>query len=132
MPSIKSSVVQIVLRWDDSRMEGAVMWMAQSDVLEALILLHKAVADNLNLWLVRYGFQVRVQDRAFRVERLAVAIRACSIWVELLRDFILRLRRDVILVLEDQDLMFEKGIPDSFVLGIWKMLVSILSTIEDQ
>lgn len=113
-------------------MEGAVMWMAQSDVLEALILLHKAVADNLNLWLVRYGFQVRVQDRAFRVERLAVAIRACSIRVELLRDFILRLRRDVILVLEDQDLMFEKGIPDSFVLGIWKMLVSILSTIEDQ
>lgn len=132
MPSIKSSVVQIVLRWDDSRMEGAVMWMAQSDVLEALILLHKAVADNLNLWLVRYGFQVRVQDRAFRVERLAVAIRPCSIRVELLRDFILRLRRDVILVLEDQDLMFEKGIPDSFVLGIWKMLVSILSTIEDQ
>lgn len=128
MPSIKSSVVQIVLRWDDSRMEGAVMWMAQSDVLEALILLHKAVADNLNLWLVRYGFQVRVQDRAFRVERLAVAIRPCSIRVELLRDFILRLRRDVILVLEDQDLMFEKGIPDSFVLGIWKMLVSILST----
>lgn len=74
MPSIKSSVVQIVLRWDDSRMEGAVMWMAQSDVLEALIILHKAVADNLNLWLVRYGFQVRMQDRAFRVERLAVAI----------------------------------------------------------
>lgn len=128
MPSIKSSVVQIVLRWDDSRMEGAVMWMAQSDVLEALILLHKAVADNLNLWLVRYGFQVRVQDRAFRVERLAVAIRPCSIRVELLRDFILRLRRDVILVLEDQDLMFEKGIPDSFVLGIWKMLVSTPST----
>ena len=88
VPSVESSCVKIVFLGDSSLVEHLVVWMFQCNVLQSLIFLVESITNNLHLWLFRDGLEVRVEDGAFRIESLAVAI-AVSCWVEAASEFIL-------------------------------------------
>jgi hypothetical protein len=85
VPSIEAGEVQIILLGDDALVEGLVVRVLELDVLEALILGHETVADDLYLRLVRDGLQVRVQDTALSIQRLAMPI-AGSLRIEALSE----------------------------------------------
>lgn len=72
-------------------MEGAVVGVFELDVVEALVGVDEAVADDLDLRLVRHGFKVWVQDAAFGVEGLAVPVLRGG-GVEALGEFVLGFR----------------------------------------
>lgn len=99
-------------------MERAMMRMTQTEILQTLIRWDEAVADDLNLGLVRDGLEVRMQDGALRVDGLAVAVRGGSGRVEALRELVLRLGRRVGLVLYDEDLVGEEGVMEDSKVGI--------------
>lgn len=80
------------------------MWMLQRDVLEALEFGYRAIADDLYLWLVWDGLQIWVENGSFCIDSLAMAVRL-SLGVETLSEFELCSWREILLVLEDDDLV---------------------------
>lgn len=105
MPAVKAGEVVVVFLWDRIAVEGAVVGVFEVDVVEALVGVDDAVADDLDLWLVRHGFQVWVEDAAFGVEGLAVPVLRGG-GVEALGEFVLGSRGEVVLVFNDYDEMF--------------------------
>jgi hypothetical protein len=67
------------------------------------------------------SLEIRVQDGALRVERLAVAVRGRGGGVEALGELVLGLGRDVGLVLEDEDLVLEEGVADDGEVGVRRL-----------
>jgi hypothetical protein len=100
--------------------EGPVVRVAQTHVREALVRGHEAVADDLDLRLVRHRLEVRVQDGALRVDRLAVAVARGGSRVEALRELVLGLGRGVRLVLEDEHLVGEEGVAEDGEVGVYR------------
>jgi hypothetical protein len=76
VPAVEARVVAIVFGADGGVVEGAVVWVLQRNFLEALVLGDGPVADDLDFGLVGDCFEVRVQDRAFGIEGLAVPVAA--------------------------------------------------------
>lgn len=66
---------------------------------------------------MRDRLQIRVQDGPLGVERLAVAVRGCE-GIEALGELKLGARRDVALVLEDDNLVVEEGRADDVKVGV--------------
>ena len=95
VPPVEPGVAQVVLGGDGGLVEGPVVRVPQAEVLEALVGGDGAVADDLDLRLVRDRLEIRVQDGALGVERLAVAVRGLGGRVEALRQLVLRLGRGV-------------------------------------
>lgn len=58
MPAVKASKVIVIFLWDGIAVEGAVVGVFELDILEALVGVDKAVSDDLDLRLVRDGFEV--------------------------------------------------------------------------
>lgn len=127
VPPVEAGKVKVLLWRDDSRVKGLVMGMSQLDVLQTLVVLDEAIANDLDLGLMRDRLEVWVENGSLGVQRLAMTIRARSFGVESLGDLILRLGREVALVLEDKDLMGEQGLTDDVKVGICNMLVLVLS-----
>jgi hypothetical protein len=117
VPAVEAREGEVVLGRDARRVEGRVVRVAQRDVGQALVRGDEAVADDLDLGLVWDGLEVGVQDRALRVEGLAVAIAGGG-RVEEVREAELGGGGDVGLVLEDEDLVGEEGIADGLEGGI--------------
>jgi hypothetical protein len=118
VPAVEARVVAVVGFRDGGCVEGAVVWVAQADVGQAFVRGDEAVADNLDLGLVRDGLQVRVEDGPLGVEGCAVAVRGRR-GIEPVGELELRLWRDVELVLEDDDLVGEQGGADHVEVGVW-------------
>ena len=98
-------------------MEVAVVWVFQGDIVKPLIGDY-AVADDLNLGLVRNSFQIWVEDGSLSIERLAVSVGAYG-RIEALRDIELGFWSYMRLVLEDKDLMVEQSIADDLKVCIY-------------
>ena len=117
VPAVEAGVVKILLVGDDRGVESTVVGVAKLDVLEALILGDEAVANDLDLRLVRDGLQVGVQNGLLGIECLAVAVRVAG-RIKALGELELLLRRDVTLVGEDEDLVLEQGVADGVKVGV--------------
>lgn len=117
MPSVETSVVEIFGFRDYGFVEGLVMRVLELDVLEAFVLGHEAVSDDLNLRLVGDGLEVGVEDASLGIESLAVAVAGGS-WVEALGQFELGLWRHMGLVFEDEDLVLEESVMNHVEIGI--------------
>lgn len=104
-------------------MESPVVRVPKPDVFKALVFVYEAVADDLNLGLMRNRLQVGMQDGTFRVQSLSVAVRAGSFGVKSLGNVVLCVWGGMSLVLEHQDLMFEERIPYDAKVVIFKWLV---------
>ena len=91
--------------------------MLQGDIGQAFKRRDEAIADDLDLRLVRDRLQIWVEYGSLTVDRLAVSVGGCR-GIEALCDMELRLWSYVRLVLEDQDLMMEQGIADDVKVGI--------------
>lgn len=74
MPAVEARVVPVFGIANGLAVERLVVGVLEHDILQALKFGHGAVANDLNLGLVRNGLQVRVQNRALRVNGLAVSI----------------------------------------------------------
>ncbi len=109
MPAVKASKVIVIFLWDGIAVEGAVVGVFDLDILEALVGIDKAVSNDLDLRLVRDGFEVWMEDAAFGVEGLAVAVLRGG-GVEALGEFVLRFRGEMVLVLNHYNEVFIQGI----------------------
>ena len=74
VPAVEARVGEVVFRGDGVLVEFLVVRVHELDVGEALVRGDEAVADDLDFGLVGDGLQIRVQDAAFGVEGLAVAV----------------------------------------------------------
>ncbi len=74
MPTVETCKVEVLVLWNDSLMERAVMRMLERDVLQALVLWDEAVANYLHLRLVRDCLEIRMQNRSFCIEGLPMAV----------------------------------------------------------
>ena len=108
VPAVEARVVTVVGVRDGGCVEGAVVRVAELDVGQAFVRGDEAVADDLNLGLVRDGLEVRVEDGPLGVEGYAVAIGGRR-GIEPVGELELRLGRGVELVLEDYHLVGEEG-----------------------
>lgn len=117
MPPIEARVIQIIFRGDARSMEGLVMRMLQADVAQTFVFSNRAVADDLDLGLMRDGLQIRVEDAALGIEGLSVTVGGCR-RVESTDELVLGCWGDVLLILEDEDLVGEEGVTDRVEVGI--------------
>lgn len=62
VPSVEPSEIQVLLGRDGGSVERSVMRMSQLEILQALVLIHEAIADDLDLRLVRNSLEIRMQD----------------------------------------------------------------------
>jgi len=122
MPAVEAGEVKVVFGRNDRLVEGLVVRVLELNVLQALVLWHEAIANDLHLWLVWDRLQVWVQDAALSIEGLAVAV-ACGFGIKALGKLELGLGRDMSLVLEDDYLMSEESISDHIELGIIEVTV---------
>lgn len=67
MPAVEPSKVMIILLRDRVSMEGPVVRVFQLNVGQAFVRVDQSMADYLNLWLVRNGLQVWMEDASFAV-----------------------------------------------------------------
>jgi hypothetical protein len=74
MPAVKTGEVVVLFVRDGIAVEGAMVRVFELDVREALIGFYETVADDLDLWLMRDGLEIWVEDATLRVEGFAVAI----------------------------------------------------------
>ena len=75
---VEPGVVEILFLGDGLLVEFVVVRVDQFGVLQTFILRNEAITDDLNLRLVRDGLEIGVEDTAFCVEGLAVAVAASS------------------------------------------------------
>ena len=74
VPAVEARVGEVVLGGNGVLVEFLVVGVHEGDVGKAFVLGDVAVADDLDFRLVGDGFEVWVQDAAFGVESLAVAV----------------------------------------------------------
>lgn len=67
MPAEEARVVEVLGVGNVRLVELAVVRVAELDVLEAFVLLDEAVADDLDLGLVRNSLEIGVQDGSLGV-----------------------------------------------------------------
>ena len=118
MPAIEAGVVAIKIFWNRRGVECLVVRMAELDIVQTLMLGDEAVANDLNLGLVRDRLKVRVQNAALGVEGLAVAVRGGG-RVEATGQLELCLWRQALLVLEDNNLVRVECLLDDCKVGIY-------------
>ena len=106
MPAIEARMSQIVFFGDWVLVESLVVRVLELDVCKSLVLRNKAIADDLDLRLVRDSLEVGVQDTVFGVERLAMTV-AARCWVKSLRQLILSLGCATGLIFENDDGVLE-------------------------
>jgi hypothetical protein len=117
VPAIVARKIKIVLVWNLGLVESAVMWMAETDVLEAFIALDETVANDLDLRLVRNGLQVRVQNGTLGVQSLPMAVRGSG-GIKAVGEMELGLGSDMALVGKVENLVLEQGLSDDIKVGI--------------
>ena len=78
VPAVEARVGEVVLGGNGVLVEFLVVGVHEGDVGEAFVLGYVAVADDLHFGLVGDGFKVWVQDAAFGVKGLAVAVANCG------------------------------------------------------
>lgn len=125
MPAVKARVREIILFGDRVLVELLVVRVDELDIGETFVFGHEAVADDLHFRLVRYGFQIRVQDAAFGIECLAVAV-ADGGGVEPVGQFCLGFGRAGSLILEDDDVRFIESVADDGEVMVCDATVSIV------
>jgi hypothetical protein len=106
------------LSWDAGGVEGRMVRVAQRDVGQTFVFGNEAVADDLDLRLMRDCLEVGMQDGTLGVQSLAMAVAGRS-RVEEVGEAELGSRGDVALALEEQDLVREEGSADRLEVGAW-------------
>ena len=91
-------------------MKSPMVRVPKPNVLETLVFVYETVANDLNLRLMRDRLQVRMQDGAFRIQSLSVAVRAASLGVKPLGNLELCFWGRMSLVLKHKNLMLKKRI----------------------
>ena len=124
VPAVEVRVREVVLVGDGVLVELLVVGVDELDVGEAFVLGHEAVADDLHFGLVRDGLEIRVQDAAFGVEGLAVAV-ADGGWVEAMGQVELGFGGAGGLVLEDDYVGFVECVADDGEVMVCDASVSI-------
>ena len=104
MPSVEAREVNIVYLGNRVLVELLMMWVDQLNVLETLVRRNQTIADDLHLWLMWHGLQIRVENTTLGVERFSVAVTLGS-RIEALSELILGLWRQAGLILEDDDML---------------------------
>ena len=104
VPPVETRVAEVFAVGDGRLVELLVVRVHEFEVLQAFVLRHGAIADDLHLRLVRYRLQVRMQDASLCIERLAVPVSAGG-RVEAVGQFVLGLGRAVLLAFQDHHLM---------------------------
>ena len=119
VPAVEARVGEVVGGGDGGGVEGAVVGVAEGDVFQAFVGGDVAVADDLDLGLVGDGLEVGVQDAAGLGGEGGgpVAVRGRQ-GVEAVGELVLGARRQVGLVLKDEDLVLEEGGADDGKVGI--------------
>lgn len=74
VPTVESSVTEVVFRWNDGLVEGTVVRVLELGLSQAFVVVDGAVADELDLRLTRNGFQVGVQDGPLGLAGLVVSV----------------------------------------------------------
>ena len=89
MPTIETSVaLLLVLGGDTCFVEGGVGGVFQLHLVEALVIIHDAVTDELDLRYARNGLEVRVEDGFDFLSGLVVAVTiALTGWVKCLKAY---------------------------------------------
>jgi hypothetical protein len=67
MPTEETCYFKVFFIGDVRLMEFAVVRVFECNILQPFVLRNKAVANDLHLWLVWDGLEVRVEDGAFGV-----------------------------------------------------------------
>ncbi len=124
MPAVEARVCEVVLFGDGVLVELLVVRVHEGDVGEAFVLGDESVADDLDFGLVGDGLEVWVEDAAFGVEGLAVAV-ADGGGIEAVREVVLGFGGAGGLVLEDDDVLFVEGVADEGEFIVCGAFVSI-------
>ena len=111
MPAVEAGVGEVVLSGNGVLVELLVVRVDEGEVGEAFVFGDEAVADDLDFGLVGDGLEVWVQDAAFGVEGLAVAV-ADGGGIEAVREVVLGFGGAGGLVFEDDDVLFVEGVAD--------------------
>jgi len=109
VPAVEASMSQVVRLRDRVLVKGLVVGMLEPEVLQSFVVGYEAIADNLDFWLVRNGFQIRVENAALCVDGLAVTV-AFGGWVKAEGEFILSFWGAAGLVLQDHNLFLVEGV----------------------
>jgi len=89
--------------------KGLVVGMLELKVFQSFVVRYEAIADHLDFWLVRNGFQIRVEDAALCVDGLAVTV-ALGGWVKAEGEFILSFWGAIGIVFQDHNLFLVEGV----------------------
>ncbi len=89
VPSVESRKVKIILLRYNRFVKRFVVRMLERDVLQSFVLIVVAVSNDLNLWLVRDGLEIWVEDGTLGIQRLSVTIAAVTSWIKSFGEFIL-------------------------------------------
>ena len=105
--------------------EFFVVRVHEFDVLQSFVFGYEAVADDLDLGLMRYSLEIWMKDAAFCVEGFSVTI-ALSRGVESVSQFILSSRRTVCLVFEHDYMVSVQSLADEGEFVVCNKRISIL------
>ena len=111
VPAVEAGEIEVIFCWDGRPVEGLVVRMLECDVSETFILGHEAVADDLNLWLVRDSLEIGVEDGLLCIQGLAVAVRL-GFRVEAASQFCLSAGGDHALALDANDMVVVERFAD--------------------
>lgn len=131
MPAVEACMREIIFFGDRVLVKFLVVRVDELDVGETFVLGHEAVANDLHFGLVRYGLEIRVQDAAFGIESLAVAV-ADGGGVEAVGQFCLGFGRAGSLILEDDYVGFIECVADDGEVMVCNAVVSFVgATVMD-
>ena len=123
MPAVESGKVMIVLLRDRVSMKGPVVRMFQLDVHQAFVRVNQPVSNDLDLWLVRNGLQVWVEDAPFAVLGFSMAVGGGG-RVEALGEGVLGFGGEVELVFDDEDEVFVERVVEGVERGVYRVLLA--------
>lgn len=116
VPAVEAGVLAVVLLGDAVPVEGLVVRVAELEVHQSFVAGDESVSDDLHLRLARNRLQVRMQDAALRVECRAMSV-CLGLRVEAARYLVLRLCRQVLFALHDDDAVPVEGIVEKGEIG---------------
>ena len=67
VPAVEAGVREIIFFGDEVLVKCLMVRVLELDVVQSFVLWHEAVADYLDLWLMRNSFEIGVEDAPFGV-----------------------------------------------------------------
>jgi hypothetical protein len=74
MPSVEPGEIKVFFIRNCGSVECAMMRVLELNTLQTLILFNEPITNDLDLGLMRNSFEVRMQDRALRIDCLSMTV----------------------------------------------------------